>query len=178
MTTEERIAALEKRIQEQEDIQDIIRLARAYATTADGGWAAHNNGKTHNGELFSELFAEDGVWDASDFCGRFEGKEAIKNAINGFQIMPKQMHYLCNPDIRINPDGVTATGDWHVCTPGTHPDGSNKLCFAYYHNTYVKDPVKGWLFKEVKIESAYSGNLGEIPFKWEGLASDAIVVDA
>lgn len=169
-TMEQRIQELEARIQRQEDIEEIRRLRRKYAEAGDGGWPKHNDGKTHNAEAFAALFTDDGVWDGSEFSSRAEGKEEIKKVISSFQSMPHQIHFTTLGSITINPDGVTAQGDWHVMTPADFPDGECAISFAYYHDKYVKDPVKGWLFKEVVIEDCYAGTLnGEEPFKWHAL---------
>lgn len=169
---EQEIAELKRRIQIEEDIENIRRLRRKYVEAADGavGWG-HNNGRTHNGDVFCELFVEDGVWDGNRVAPRLEGKEAIRNGINACSNTRFQLHFLQNENITIAPDGKTATGVWTAWTAGEWADGRCALSFSYNYDKYVKTE-DGWKFKEVFLDSAMHGFLNQTPFQWAEAVPD------
>ncbi len=170
------IEDLKRRVQEQEDIEDIRRLRRRYAECADGGWPEHNGGRTHI-SAFADLFTEDGVQDEGKVGARMVGREAIREAFSpeGMGRIPFCVHFYLNGDIRVNKDGVTATGDWTEAWVGTFPDGAQAISVGYYHDTYRKVPEKGWLFQEVVIEAARTGILNsDQPFEWAAIEQEDV----
>lgn len=168
------IAELKKRVQRQEDIEAIRRLRRQYAERADGGWPEHNGGRTHDSS-FADLFTEDGIQDEGKVGPRMVGRETIRELFSseGMARIPFTMHFMMNDSITINDDGKTGQGEWHVLVTMTAPDGAAMISVGYYHDKYEKDPEKGWLFKEVKIETGRTGflNSGK-PFEWELIDED------
>ena len=141
------ISALDRRLQNLEDILEITRLKDAYCDAVDGGW----NRRTHRGEEVASLFVEDGVWDAGEIGGRGEGHQGIVNRLNTFSEMPFAFHRVTNPDIRVN--GDRATGMWHIIAYLCNPDGTPVMYFGVYHDEFVRTP-RGWKFKLISADAA------------------------
>ena len=148
------LAALQRRLENLEDIMEITRLKAAYCDAVDGGW----DRRTHNGEAVASLFVDDGVWDVGGGSGRGEGHSGIVNLIDSFQEMPFAFHRVSNPVIYVN--GDQATGKWHVIPYLSQPDGKPVLFFGIYNDQFVKTP-QGWKFKSLGCSTAALAGLRE-----------------
>ena len=130
---------LEARLREVEDKLAIQELMSLYCFHADN----------RDGANWSEVFAEDGVFEA-DLLGSWQGREAIK----ALRHRDFAIHYNTNSIIKI--DGDTAFGRWLLFMPTSLDleDGSHKPVWAAakYENDLVR--VNGaWKFKKVKLIS-------------------------
>lgn len=156
---ENRLAALERRLQVVEDREAIIKLKATYVNYNDGGW----KGPTHCfPDEVAELFTEDGIWDGRPDTGYAEGREQIRQLFRDFQIMPFIVHYVTNPLTEI--DGDNASGHWHAIVTANMPDGSARWILGLYKETYARTPG-GWKFKTLRFEAAancaYEGGWGK-----------------
>jgi hypothetical protein len=141
------LGALQRRLQNLEDIMEITRLKAAYCDAVDGGW----NRRTHRGEEVASLFVDDGAWDVGGGVGRGEGYDGIVKLIDSFQQMPFAFHRVCNPVIHVN--GDEATGKWHLIAYLSQPDGTPVMYFGVYHDRFVRTP-QGWKFKLLTCDTA------------------------
>lgn len=140
------------RLQKLEDLEAIRRLKHKYCGLCDAGFQA---------DKLALLFTDDGVWEAGEPWGDFEGPEAIADF---FRTMPDavsfSIHALSNEEIDI--DGTTATARWRTLIPATLklPEGDvPHWMFCDYTDEYRK--VDGrWLFSRIKADvirtAAYS----------------------
>lgn len=145
---EQRLTALEQRLQEHDDRQAIIRLKARYVNYNDGGW----KGPTHCfPDEVADMFVEDGVWDGRPHSGYAQGREQIRQLFKDFGIMPFIVHYVTNPLIEI--DGDNASGHWHAIVTATMPDQSAVWILGLYKDTYVRTP-EGWKYKTLTFEAA------------------------
>jgi len=101
MSSEISLAALAKRLESLEDRLDILQLEGAYSTTYDSG----------NGEAWSQLFTEDGIYQGRQLDGMPElnfvqGRKALSEFCTTNKL--SCIHYLNVPDIRL--DGDSARG--------------------------------------------------------------------
>jgi ketosteroid isomerase-like protein len=138
------IEALEARVRQLADINEIKLLKARYAAACDNDYDA---------DAIAELFTEDAVWDGGKF-GRAEGREKIRRF---FRRAPKvfsfAIHDVSNP--RIEVDGDRATAQWYLLQPATHDPGNQAVWLAaVYQDEYV--PIGGkWLFKRLRVSSNF-----------------------
>lgn len=158
--TEDRLAALERRLQVVEDREAIIKLKAAYVNLNDGGW----QGPTHcHPDQVAALFTEDGIWDGRPDTGYAEGSEQIRQLFRGFQIMPFIIHYVTNPLIEV--DGDEATGHWHAIVTANLPDGAPHWILGVYRDTYART-ANGWKLRTLRFEAAVNRSYSQ---GWAGL---------
>jgi SnoaL-like domain len=123
----DRLAALERRVRELEDREEIFALVATYHRSCDGGWGHLEDGLvaatvgeargTHDGDRVAELFVEDGTYSAiHPEAGRHphfpgaHGRENIRALVNSWRDAEWTIHYSTNPIIRV--DGDRATGEF------------------------------------------------------------------
>lgn len=139
-----RLEALERRVLELQDKEDIRALKARYCAYVDGGWPEH--GGTHAGPV-ADLFVEDGVWDASPGMPAARGKAAIRQLFIDLRAIPFAFHNAICPDIRVS--GDEATGHWHFIGASEMPDGASAWFLGTYEERYVRTP-EGWRYRLMK----------------------------
>jgi hypothetical protein len=100
----ERVVALENKLRELTDRQEILELAAQYQRACDGGWSQ----PTHaDPDFLANLFTEDGRYQVGD-APMVTGRESIRARFVQLQALPWIIHYLANPLIEITGDTATA----------------------------------------------------------------------
>lgn len=150
---------MEERVQALEDYREIANLKARYINGADSGFDENHKVDV---EDIVEMFVEDGWWHAASHP-RFNGHEEIRNGFLGFRDqLPFAYHAIANP--RIEVDGDTAIGEWHMNWTGTDADGQELWTAGVYTDELVRT-ADGWRFKSVYLRVAFIG-----PYK-EGWAN-------
>ena len=137
------VEELLRRVQRLEDIEAIKRVKGSYVHYLD------DHGIDPAG--IAALFAEDGVWEASNY-GRHVGRKAIEDF---FTEVKKEfrwaMHYTVEVDVEVDEGGMTGRGMWNLIEPCSlaRRAGSGVVdaawTIAIYRDTFVK--VDGrWYF--------------------------------
>lgn len=156
MANEERLAALEKRLQAAEDVLAIQNLMASYLNGCDGGW----DRLSHDGKVVAPMFTEDGTWECEKVT-KATGHEKIKALWDGFrESTPFSFHTISNP--RIEVDGDTAVGEWHLVAYVTSRlalesgrlTPTEQLTVAIYTNHFVRTP-QGWRIKHIHVRPAF-----------------------
>jgi SnoaL-like domain len=144
--SDERLARLEQRVRELEDIQLIERLKYRYAGYCDDGY---------NPDGIASLFVEDGRWIVDGVGGHNENREEIRAhfaALSG--AIPWAQHYMINPAITVAADGQSAVGKFHLLCVATIVRTNAPAEFdavvltIQYTDTFVKMDGE-WLFQEL-----------------------------
>ncbi|MDH3692608.1 MAG: nuclear transport factor 2 family protein [Gammaproteobacteria bacterium] len=135
---------LNARVKKLEDIEEIKRLKFQYCNLVDAGFLADELGA---------LFTDDGVWEAGEPWGSFEGRKAIVEFFRTQQpAVSFSVHALSNPEIDVV--GDTAHARWRTLVPATlniEEDRVAHWMFCDYTDEYQK--VDGrWLFSRVKAD--------------------------
>lgn len=155
-----RIEALERRVTELQDKEDIRALKARYCAYVDGGWPEH--GGTHGGPV-ADLFVEDGVWDASPGMPAAEGRAAIRRLFVDLRAIPFAFHNAICPHIDVR--GDEAFAHWHFIGCSEMPDGASAWFLGTYKEHYVRTP-DGWRYKLMKytgVRQATRAPWGEPP---------------
>jgi hypothetical protein len=152
--------SLEERIQALEDAHEIANLKATYINWADGGW----NGLAHDpANRIPSLFTEDGIWDGGVY-GSFHGRDEIRDFFSGTrERLVFGYHRISVPKIEV--DGDTATGEWHlVCTVSEGrtakdqvlalDDGTAVFFAGMYSDQFVRTP-DGWKFNVLSFRETY-----------------------
>ena len=148
------LKALAARVQRMEDIEEIKLIRHRMARSADDD---------HNLDTIMPLFADDAVIryedpTIQDRFGYHEGKAAIRDYLKDVnpKIMDFSMHYWLQPIIKVNDDGMTATGDWYywgiydMASPETG-ELEGILLGATFLDDYTKENGM-WQFKYTKVQ--------------------------
>ncbi|RYD89387.1 MAG: nuclear transport factor 2 family protein [Sphingomonadales bacterium] len=142
--------SIEARLQALEDHIAIQNLKSRYFDACDGGW----NRPSHDVDKILACFTTDGVWD-NEAMGRHEGHEALRTFFSGArEELPFVYHGASNP--RIEVDGDTANGQWHLTFVGTDKSGNELFARAIYNDILVRAP-DGWKIKSAKVTSVFFG---------------------
>lgn len=146
MSTEQRIEAIERRLRELEDIQEIEKLKYRYAGYCDDGY---------NPDGIASLFVEDGRWIVDGVGGNNQNREEIRAhfaALSG--AIPWAQHYMIAPNITVAEDGQTAEGTFYLLCLATIARTADPTQFdaviltIQYTDQFVK--VDGeWFFQEL-----------------------------
>ena len=138
------LEALERRVQQLEDLEAIKQLKARYAAYCDANYDA---------DALADLFTEDAIWDGG-LLGYNEGREAIRQFFRGSsQRIAFALHYIVSPLIEI--DGDTASGTWYLWQMCTYTNGNQAVWgAATYHDRYVRDQGV-WKFQHVRITSHF-----------------------
>jgi hypothetical protein len=123
------------------DFLAIQRLAIFYAHCAD----------TKRFKVQSELFTENGVWDASDvMLGRHQGRAAIEKVYTelGATQASRSAHLIMNHLIEI--DGDRATGILYNSSETHMQNGSLRFGVTLVNDTYART-ADGWKFEYRKL---------------------------
>jgi hypothetical protein len=134
------------RLQVLEDIEAIRKLKALYCAACDDD---------HNPHKLGELFAEDGVWEASTM-GRAEGRKEIQRLLGDLGksgVIRNSAHNVFNPIIEV--DGDTATGHWRLIMlyTGIYPSGElhYSRIIGWYRETYARIDGR-WQYKSLYCE--------------------------
>lgn len=144
----ERVNALERQLQQADDIRQIERLKYLYCMYNDGGWKGY--GPTHSGR-YEDIFAEDIVWDGRPNFPIVSGREDVLKYFRDCQTVPFAYHGAMNPMLTIN--GNVAEGHWHLFAYATMPDGNSRWVLANHIDKYVRTS-DGWRYKEIRADVA------------------------
>jgi hypothetical protein len=148
---EEKIKALEAKVQNLEDIEEIKKLQRAYGFYLEH-WMA---------EDIIDLFA-----DGPDTCllvaaGEYKGKDSIRRFFrqgrdteNPRSPNPEFLHQVMQLSgvVDVNPDGKTARGRWYGFGANAFPQPGGKINIGWMNGVYEVDYVKQdgiWKLKKV-----------------------------
>lgn len=150
------IEELARRVERLEDVQAITQLKARYCAACD---------RDYDADAIAGLFAPDGVWDAGNVFGRYEGREAIRaHFASSTGRVSLARHQVMNPDIVVDPDGVHASGEWLLFQPCSVVGQGAAWLAATYHDRYVKlsEPPSpsAWLFQSTTIEFAFFAPYG------------------
>ena len=138
------MSELEARIRRLEDIEAIRQLKARYCLLADRGY----DGAGDDDRAFAELFAEDGVFEAS--AGPIVGRKAIEARCKKFH--PFGFHVVMNPVIVV--DGDTASASWSALVPSTTVDETALLVAGRYEEELVRT-ADGWRYAQVRFRAAF-----------------------
>lgn len=148
----DRIAALEHRVQQLEDVEAIRQLKHQYALYCDNGY---------DPDGIASLFTEDGRWIVDGVGGHNEGREEIRAhfaALSG--AITWAQHYMINPIITVSDDGLSATGKFHLlclATIARTDDGAEfdaVILTIGYTDQFVKRDGE-WFFEELLGKTHY-----------------------
>ncbi len=135
---------LERRVDALESIEAIKRLKHQYCAHCDDGY---------DPDGIASQFVEDGVWDAGDAFGRYEGREAIRGFFAG---VSEQIvfagHLVMNEQIDVDAENDSARGLWWIIMPATMiQDGVPTAIWllGQYDDRYVRRDG-AWLFQSLK----------------------------
>jgi hypothetical protein len=147
----QRIAALERRLEAVEDVQDIERLKARYAELVD---ARYSRGRVveppklaEAAKAIAELFTEDAVWDGGKALGLARGRAEIAARMAEPTLL-FSWHYFLKP--RIEVEGSSARARWDILSPCTTKDGRPHWMAGFEDDEYRK--VDGrWLHQHMKL---------------------------
>ncbi len=145
--SDERMAAMERRLQRLEDAEAIRNLKAEYAALCDNQYDADG---------IAAMFTADAIWE-SPSLGRFEGREAIRGFFQRASgIFSFAIHYSLNGHIEI--DGDTAHARWYLFMPCTVAEGNRPMWRAGIdHETYVRVGDR-WMFSHKRSEPLLNVN--------------------
>ena len=138
---EQRLAALEKRLQEVEDVQAINRLQYAY------NYYVEHMMKQEIIDCFSD--SPDVLLDWLE--GKWKGKDGVRKYFNVNQVPPVGFRHQLMPTaglINVAPDGKTAKGRWYafggIMMPGPRQEGKKQsytrsFINGIYEMGYIKE---------------------------------------
>ncbi len=155
VSTEERLRALEARVQACEDAEAIRNLKARYAELVD---RRYTRGKPRPAEALrpiaeeiGALFTEDAVWDGGKALGVAEGRAALVERMADPTLL-FSWHFFLKP--RIEVDGDTARARWDILSPCTTRDGAPHWLVGTEDDRYVRvDRV--WLHASMEFEVVF-----------------------
>jgi len=144
---------LNARVQKLEDIEEIRRLKFKYCDLVDAGFLA---------DELAALFTDDGVWEAGEPYGDYEGPKAIADFFRTMQGGASfSVHALSNGEIDVL--GDTAHARWRTLVPATFNMEEGRVphwVFCDYTDEYRR--VHGrWLFSRVNADVTRTARYAE-----------------
>jgi hypothetical protein len=138
------VSDLERRIDTLESIEAIKKLKHQYCAYCDDNY---------NPDGIASQFVEDGVWDAGEAFGRYEGRAAIREFFAGVsgQIIFAG-HLVMNEQIDVDVENDTARGLWWIVMPATMMQDAAPTAIwllGQYDDQYVRRDGT-WLFQNLK----------------------------
>ncbi len=136
-TDAETIAGLRTRLRRLEDIEAIRNLFIQYGKLAD----------IKDWQGYSELFAEDGVFDSAHSVGTVIGSNEIRDRLgNAYGGDPADgIHLFDNVEIEVDGDRATAKSFWTYLRPGENGYPPQLLMFGRYDDVLIRTSA-GWKF--------------------------------
>lgn len=149
----DRLAALDARVRELEDVRAIEELAVRYHALCDGGWA----GPSHaDPDALADLWTPDGVYCINPRRPACRGRDEVRAQFVRLQTsMPWILHTFTNSDIRV--DGDTATGVFKGTAFYRREDG-NHIVVGTYTGDFVRTE-DGWRFASWVADLAHGSVL-------------------
>jgi hypothetical protein len=132
------IAEIQARLKRLEDVEEIRQLFNAYGRLADDkDWTG-----------YSELFAEDGVFDSQHSIGTVTGSHEIRDRLgSAYGDDPADaLHLFHNIDIAVDGDRATAKSIWTFLRPGSNGYPPQVLMMGQYNDVLVRTSA-GWKFQ-------------------------------
>lgn len=120
------------------------------------------------GDPIAELFTEDAVWTPKGMLATenrvVEGRETLRDLFDQVpEMLPFTVHYIMNPEIHVDIEQGTATGEWQALEFMTGVAGEQRESIglvAIYRNTFKR--VSGsWLIDRIVYEDRVSFPWGE-----------------
>lgn len=150
---EERLAALEARLLELEDVRAIEALAARYHSLCDGGW----DGPSHPDlDALVALWTPDGVYDINAARPPCRGHDEIREQFLRLRTsMPWILHTLMNPEIEVR--GDTASGRFKAVAYYRRSDESHVVVGSYLGD-FARTP-DGWRFASWRADLAHGSVL-------------------
>lgn len=140
---------LESRLARLEAERDIAALMATYARLVDEGPDA---------DAIVALFTPDATYETFGHLASegapITGRDALHATFRDLPaLLPFTAHYLCNPQVIVDPDGARGEGRWLVLelANAVNDDGRQALVMvAAYHNDFVRTP-DGWRIERVRF---------------------------
>jgi ketosteroid isomerase-like protein len=115
--------------------------------------AYNDAGMMQDYDRFASLFTEDGALRMPNVPAEFEGRAAIRAALERLRGLWEFMVATVHPGA-IQLDGDTATGRAYVAELGRFSDGHSHQNYSIFHDRYQRTP-DGWKFSERVYEVRY-----------------------
>jgi hypothetical protein len=152
---EQRVEALEKRLDAVLAVQEIERLKARYAALVDARYArgavVEPSKLDEIARAIAALFSEDATWDGGRALGVARGRAEIA-ARMGEPTLLFSRHYFVQP--RIEVDGDLASGRWDLIAPCTTKDGRPHWMAGVEDDTYRR--VGGrWLHQSMRLSVVF-----------------------
>ncbi len=152
---EQRVRALEQRLDAAEAVLAIQNLKSRYAQLVDQrysrGAVVEADRLAEVAEQIAALFAEDGVWDGGKALGISRGRDEIAERMRK-PTLKFSWHYFLKPEIRV--EGDRAGARWDILSPCTTPDGRPHWMSGFEDDDYVRiDGV--WLHQSMRLTSVF-----------------------
>ena len=152
---EERLAALEARVEAAEAVHAIQSLKARYAELVDRRYARGRAREApelaETADAIAALFTEDGVWDGGPALGRCEGRAAIAERMRE-PTLRFSWHFFLKP--RIEVAGDRAHARWDILSPCTTRDGRPHWMVGVEDDAYRR--VDGvWLHERMQLTTVF-----------------------
>ena len=136
-----------QRLRRLEDIEAINQLIARYAKAVD-----------HNGDpaLVAPLFTEDAVWHCEGI-GHWETREGILRDIrpNCTTFMPWAIHYMTQPAVEVEADGLSATANHYLWELGkVTPEGggpTEDTWIGGWYDSRCRKEGGAWKFARIDL---------------------------
>lgn len=153
--TEARIKALEQKVRNLQDIEEINRLQRAYGFYIEH-WMSQE---------IIDLFADGPDVSLTLGAGTFLGKEGVIRYFNNIKASPEFLHQVMqlNGIVDVDPDGQTAKGRWYGWGSVALP-AKKGIRQHFFNGTYSCEFIKEagiWKIQKVRFDQLYSASPAE-----------------
>lgn len=164
MADDQRIQALERRVETLEAEAEIRRIQARYMFLCDTPCPEHGvRDDAHRIDLIMELYTPDAVWEGvgeyyDGQFGRAEGHEAIREHFGRFWDPTREpglvlnCHYLTSEQIHV--DGDQAQGQWVHMQPWLYSDGTALLRSSRLNNAFRRTEG-GWRITRTRTENVF-----------------------
>ena len=146
---EQKVTALETKLEVLEDIIAIMDLKGRYLQIADSRQYAKDDADRETiATDMANLFTEDAVWDGSPLSGIYQGRQAIYEHFEQGAAFTFAVHYFVAPDITV--EGDRAHARWFLWQAATRRDNTPVWQSAFEDDDYIK--INGqWLQSHMKL---------------------------
>jgi hypothetical protein len=152
-----RLADLEARVRELEDVRAVEALAARYHSLCDGGW----DGPSHPDlDALVDLWVPDGVYDVNAARPPCRGHAEIRAQLERLRTsMPWILHTLMNPEVEVR--GDTATGRFKAVAYYRR-GGESHVVVGSYLGDFART-ASGWRFASWRADLAHGSVLSPGP---------------